>query len=152
MFVVSRTFPFEAGHRLLHHNGACKNLHGHSYRVTVMIAGRLLDTGGMVLDFADVKNSIGRWIDDNFDHTMILNPDDPLLDLPDYQLYFPLKNAFIMPADAAEPTAENIARTIAREAKYMLERMYGTKVWVHEVTVQETEKCRATVTTREEKL
>ncbi len=55
--VVNRSF--EAAHRLLGHTGKCKRLHGHSYRVRVLLRGPVREDG-MVVDFGHVKDIIDR--------------------------------------------------------------------------------------------
>lgn len=67
---VTRTFSFEAAHQLDWHSGACKNLHGHSYRLEVTVSGAL-DTNGIVIDFADLSALVQREVLDVFDHTYL---------------------------------------------------------------------------------
>ena len=67
---VTRSFSFEAAHQLDWHSGACKNLHGHSYRLEVTVSGPL--TGdGIVIDFADLSALVQREVIDRFDHTYL---------------------------------------------------------------------------------
>ena len=67
---VTRSFSFEAAHQLEWHAGACKNLHGHSYRLEVTVTGPV-DGNGIVIDFADVNNVVQREVIDAFDHTYL---------------------------------------------------------------------------------
>lgn len=67
---VTRTFSFEAAHQLEWHSGACKNLHGHSYRLEVTVAGEL-DSNGIVIDFSDLSEVVNREVIDVFDHTYL---------------------------------------------------------------------------------
>jgi 6-pyruvoyltetrahydropterin/6-carboxytetrahydropterin synthase len=67
---VTRSFSFEAAHQLDWHAGACKNLHGHSYRLEVTVAGEL-DDNGIVVDFADLRDAVQRDVLDVFDHTYL---------------------------------------------------------------------------------
>ncbi|MEY2473629.1 MAG: 6-pyruvoyltetrahydropterin/6-carboxytetrahydropterin synthase [Actinomycetota bacterium] len=67
---VTRSFSFEAAHQLEWHSGACKNLHGHSYRFEVTVSGALTDDG-IVIDFADLSALVQREILDRFDHTYL---------------------------------------------------------------------------------
>jgi len=76
---VTKTLRFCAAHRLTNHKGRCKNLHGHNYRVDVTLEAKERDDNGMVCDFGRIKARIGEWIDDNWDHAVILNYRDPLL-------------------------------------------------------------------------
>ena len=50
---VTRSFTFEAAHRLPWHGGRCRDLHGHGYRLEVTVEGPV-DANGVVIDFDDV--------------------------------------------------------------------------------------------------
>jgi 6-pyruvoyltetrahydropterin/6-carboxytetrahydropterin synthase len=67
---VTRNFSFGAAHQLEWHPGACKNLHGHSYRLEVTVAGELTDDG-IVIDFSDLSAVVHREVIDRFDHTYL---------------------------------------------------------------------------------
>lgn len=67
---VTRTFNFEAAHKLDWHNGACRNLHGHSYRLEVSVEGEL-DANGIIVDFADLAATVRREVIDRYDHTYL---------------------------------------------------------------------------------
>ncbi len=105
MFKVTRVIDFCYGHRLLNYEGECRHLHGHNGRVEVDIAADKTDHRGMVVDFADVKDIVKTWIDDNLDHRMILHRDDPLI-----ETLTELGEAHYV--IDANPTAENIAAHI----------------------------------------
>jgi 6-pyruvoyltetrahydropterin/6-carboxytetrahydropterin synthase len=79
---VTRAFSFEAAHQLDWHSGACKNLHGHSYRLEVTVSGAL-DNHGIVIDFADLSAVVQRDVIDVFDHTylndLLANPTAELI-------------------------------------------------------------------------
>jgi 6-pyruvoyltetrahydropterin/6-carboxytetrahydropterin synthase len=64
---VTRTFAFEAAHELPWHEGRCRRLHGHSYRLEVTVEGPV-GPNGMVVDFADVKAVVQREVVDRYDH------------------------------------------------------------------------------------
>lgn len=59
---VLKEFEFDAAHYLPSYNGKCEHLHGHTYRLVVMVDGRP-DHEGMVLDFTLLKNwsRSGSW-------------------------------------------------------------------------------------------
>lgn len=62
---ITRHYRFEAAHRLPHHAGKCRRLHGHSYEVVVELDGepRPVDGAsdeGMVLDFGDLDAAARR--------------------------------------------------------------------------------------------
>ena len=67
---VTRCFSFEAAHQLEWHSGACKNLHGHSYRLQVTVSGPVT-SDGIVIDFADLSEVVQREVIDRFDHTYL---------------------------------------------------------------------------------
>jgi 6-pyruvoyltetrahydropterin/6-carboxytetrahydropterin synthase len=104
---IGKTFTFEAAHRLQNHDGTCKNLHGHSYRVDVSVEGPELQTEGpqkgMLLDFGQLN----IWWDRAgapLDHVTILEDSDPLVAA--MQALDGVKLVtFLWP-----PTAENLAK------------------------------------------
>jgi 6-pyruvoyltetrahydropterin/6-carboxytetrahydropterin synthase len=69
MMELSRTFGFEAAHHLPHapEGHKCRRLHGHSFRVTVHVAGDVVPVAGWVMDFADIT---AAWqpVHDALDH------------------------------------------------------------------------------------
>ncbi|HKQ61766.1 MAG TPA: 6-carboxytetrahydropterin synthase QueD [Candidatus Polarisedimenticolaceae bacterium] len=77
-----RRFDFEAAHRLPHHPGKCRELHGHSYRLVVRVEGPVDAASGMVQDFADLKAAVRREVLDQVDHRCL----NELLDNPTAEL------------------------------------------------------------------
>jgi 6-pyruvoyltetrahydropterin/6-carboxytetrahydropterin synthase len=65
-----KEFTFEAAHRLPHvaPDHKCARLHGHSYRITIHIAGEVDPETGMVIDFADIKAAFKPIRDEHLDH------------------------------------------------------------------------------------
>ena len=78
---VTRAFSFEAAHQLPWHSGACRNLHGHGYRLEVTVTGPINDDG-IVIDFADLSALVRREVIDRYDHTYL----NDLLDNPTAEL------------------------------------------------------------------
>jgi 6-pyruvoyltetrahydropterin/6-carboxytetrahydropterin synthase len=77
---VTREFTFEMAHVLFNYDGPCRNVHGHSYRLFVTIAGvPVRDSSnpknGMVIDFTDLKSIVMREIVNIFDHAVVLSSD-----------------------------------------------------------------------------
>ena len=72
MFTLQKAFPFEAAHRLPHHDGKCARLHGHSWLLTVEVQGaHLYDAGpkqGMLLDYYDISQAVKPLVEDHLDH------------------------------------------------------------------------------------
>lgn len=132
MFRVTKELAFCFGHRLMHYNGKCRQLHGHNARAVVTVASAELDGLGMVADFSALRRHIGDWIDRTLDHKLILHKDDPLVpvlrDLGDPVL-----------AIDDHPTTENLAKLI-------FEQVEREGYPVVEVTLWETPTSYATYT------
>jgi len=130
MYTVSREIDFCYGHRLLNYDGKCKHLHGHNGRAVITVGADSLDDRGMVFDFSDIKQVVSKWIDDNLDHRMILNREDPVV---------PMLQEMNEPLHLIDtnPTAETIAQLI-----YDYTASQGFPVV--EVLLWETPKCFAT--------
>lgn len=129
MFRVTREIRFCYGHRLLEHPGRCRFLHGHNGRVLLTLARAELDSLGMVVDFGDIRDTVGKWIDENLDHRMILCASDPYLPML-RDLGEPI---FVMQAN---PTAENLAKLIFERARDMGLPAVRVQFW-------ETDQCYA---------
>ncbi len=68
---VRRRFTFEAAHRLPHHPGKCRELHGHSYKLLVTIDRPVDEQSGMAIDFSDLKQTVKRAVVDKLDHKYV---------------------------------------------------------------------------------
>jgi 6-pyruvoyltetrahydropterin/6-carboxytetrahydropterin synthase len=81
MITATRTLSFCAAHRLVGHEGKCASIHGHNYDVVVHVRGLGgdLDSVGRVVDFSVIKQLLGGWLDEHWDHSLILNSHDTLL-------------------------------------------------------------------------
>ena len=87
------------------YKGKCAHLHGHNGRVEIELSSRDLDEQSMVADFSDIGRIVKGWIDQNLDHRMLLNRNDPLAPILRKQD----EPLFLMDGD---PTAEAIAKVI----------------------------------------
>ena len=104
MFECTRRIEFDAGHRVIGHEHKCKYLHGHRYVLEVTASTEHLNKLGMVVDFGQLKTVIKKWIDDNFDHNVILHKDDQIMG--DYISNHTGQSVYYLNTN---PTAENIA-------------------------------------------
>lgn len=78
---ISKTFEFELAHALTGYNGACSNIHGHTYKLAVTVSGRPISDAsdpmnGMVMDFARIKSIVKEKVIDHLDHALALNAGD----------------------------------------------------------------------------
>jgi len=115
----------------MHHDGACRFLHGHSGEATVVLRADSLDTTQfMVVDFTDVKKAMSLLLD-KWDHAILLHSNDEwvaMLKEKGMKLY----------EFATQPTAEVMAATLYKH----MEKYFPGKV--ESVTVSETSKNKAT--------
>lgn len=130
MFRVTCEIEFCYGHRLLGYEGKCRHLHGHNGKAAIVLEASTLDDKGMVLDFAEIKRAVKRWIDESLDHRLLLRNDDPLVRL----LQEAGEPMFLLDVN---PTAENIARLV-------FEHTADQGFPVIEVNLWETPGCFAT--------
>ena len=139
MVSITRRLEFDAGHRVLGHEGHCKHLHGHHYVVEITVSASSLDSLGRVLDFGKVKELVGGWLNREWDHNLLLHPADPLLMLDDamQRVIFAGKKPYVM--ECGNPTAENMAEELWENASKLLPA--GMKV--SQVRVWETPNCYA---------
>lgn len=69
---ITRIFTFDSAHYLPNHEGKCQNLHGHTYKLEVSVAGPVQTSGpetGMVLDFGTLDSIVKRNVLNILDHT-----------------------------------------------------------------------------------
>jgi 6-pyruvoyltetrahydropterin/6-carboxytetrahydropterin synthase len=69
-------------HALFGYDGPCKNIHGHTYHLSVTLIGTPIQDNsdvklGMVIDFGDLKKVVKETILDKFDHALVLNESAP---------------------------------------------------------------------------
>ena len=117
MFELVVETDFSAAHNLREYKGQCEKLHGHNWKVQVVLKAEKLDKLGMVMDFREVKRIVGE-IMNKFDHTY-------LNELADFKIL--------------NPTTENLSKILFDELKNTLP--LGVKV--SRVTTWESDRCGA---------
>lgn len=121
------------GHRVVGHEGKCKNLHGHNYRFTFEVAPvNELDNIGRVLDFSVIKSTLCAWLEENWDHRMLIWQNDP-----DCAAIKGIDNTMVLVP--FNPTAENIAGHFLNCIAPCLLANTGAKLV--SVRIEETRKC-----------
>ena len=131
---VTKEFRFEAAHALKGYDGPCKNVHGHSYELSVTVIGtpiadRQSTKLGMVMDFGDLKKIIKKQIVDPFDHALLLNSELPLSELQKFGE--PFTNIVLLPY---QPTSENFLLDFAKRIREFL----PPGVLLHSLRLRET--------------
>ncbi len=139
MTTATRRVQFCAGHRVYGHESKCAYPHGHNYVAffTAIKVDTPLDDVGRVIDFSALKERLGGWIEENWDHKFLVWSEDvPLLRA--FEM-LPQSQVFVLPWN---PTAENMARWLLEISHDLLA---GTGVRLVSVRVWETENCYAEV-------
>ncbi len=126
MITVTKTIRFDAAHVLTNHQGLCKNLHGHTYRVDVSVTQGDGDTSDMVIDFKDLKRIASEVVCERFDHAFIYNTESA----GEREIAAVVeKNGMRTVAIPFRSTAENLARMFFGELKARIPGLSAVKVW-----------------------
>ncbi|MCU0877593.1 MAG: 6-pyruvoyl tetrahydropterin synthase family protein [Pirellulaceae bacterium] len=131
---------FSAAHFITFNRDVCERLHGHNYRVNVVVYGPL-DENQYVVDFIALRDEL-KALTDALDHRMLLPTGHPLLSVaprttdhgPEIEVVFaPDGRRWVFPAGdcailpIANTTAELLARYLGEQLLTSLSRRLGTK-------------------------
>lgn len=111
--LLAKDFVFDAAHNLIHYHGKCERLHGHTYRLRIVLEGKP-DSEGMIMDFCELKEIVKDKVISRLDHAYI--------------------NDII-----TQPSAENITLWVWNELNSLLMR---DNCRLYEVHIWETESSR----------
>ena len=132
----TRRLQFCMGHRVHGHENKCGHIHGHNYVAYFTAEAPNLDKQGRVIDFAILKQRIGGWIEEHWDHGMVLQADDPaasmFFDVPDVP--GGKQKLFLLDYN---PTAENIAHYLGTVVCPALFKTTG--IVISRIVIEETE-------------
>ena len=137
---ITKQFNFETGHALYGYNGKCKNIHGHSYKLSVTVSGKPIEDNtnvkfGMVIDFGDLKKIVNEEIVDVFDHATVFNKNTPHIELANELIK---RDHHVILVDY-QPTSEMLVIDFAKKIKKRLSK----NIKLHSLKLQETETCFA---------
>ena len=112
---ITKQFSFETGHALYGYDGKCKNVHGHSYKLSVTVIGTpITDRSnvkfGMVIDITDLKKIVKEEIVDQFDHATVFNGTTPHIELANELM---TRGHHVILVDY-QPTSENMVVDFSR--------------------------------------
>ncbi len=136
--LITRRLEFDAGHRIPHHNSACRHLHGHRYAIEVTLSGDVITTEGvseqgMVMDFSRVKTIAQESLVEAWDHAfLVYRGDKVVLDFLDS---LPGHKTVAFPFT---PTAENLAAEAFRILDKAYQDSYGSNLHLERVRLYET--------------
>ena len=133
---ITKQFSFETGHALYGYDGKCRNVHGHSYKLSVTVIGQpIIDAKnvkfGMVIDFGDLKKIVKSEIVDKFDHATVFNKNTPHVELAEE---LKSRGHHVLLVDY-QPTSENMVIDFAEKIKKQLPK----HIKLHSLKLQETE-------------
>ncbi|WP_313805045.1 6-carboxytetrahydropterin synthase [Flavobacterium sp.] len=133
---ITKQFTFETGHALYGYDGKCKNVHGHSYKLSVTVIGTPIKDQnnvkfGMVIDFGDLKKIVKEEIVDVFDHATVFNKNTPHIELA---AELKDRGHHVILVDY-QPTSENMVIDFADKIKSRLPK----SIQLHSLKLQETE-------------
>ncbi|NNE03175.1 MAG: 6-carboxytetrahydropterin synthase [Eudoraea sp.] len=137
---VTKQFTFETGHALYGYDGKCKNVHGHSYKLSVTVIG-VPSTNtedvklGMVIDFGDLKKIVKEEVVLPFDHATVFNKNTPHLELAEELMQ---RGHKVILADY-QPTSENMVIDFASKITARLPK----NILLHSIKLRETETAYA---------
>ena len=112
MFELTIIDDFEAAHRLPEYDGKCCRLHGHNWKVEVVVRGTELDASGLLIDFKLLKAHVA----------------EVLLTLDHY--YLNETEAFLKVPPTAEHIAKYVYEMIAEHGEFTDRvKIYAVRVW-----------------------
>ncbi|MBW2564782.1 MAG: 6-carboxytetrahydropterin synthase QueD [Deltaproteobacteria bacterium] len=120
MYELKVITRFAAAHQLKMVAKKCENLHGHNWKIEICLAGKALNSAGVLMDFGQLKEILSEIIE-RLDHKFLNELE-----------YF---------NDSFPPSSENIAYYIANELKASIN---NPLVKVSSVTAWESENACAT--------
>jgi 6-pyruvoyltetrahydropterin/6-carboxytetrahydropterin synthase len=137
---ITKQFSFETGHALYGHDGKCKNIHGHSYRLNVTLFGTPITDDsspkfGMIMDFSDLKKIVKEAVVTPFDHATIFNKNTPHSKLAEDLKSSGHKVVLVN----YQPTSEMLVIDFAERIKKRL----PANIHLHALKLRETASCYA---------
>lgn len=127
---------YPCSHRQHKHDGHCAFVHGYSRSFHFVFACSHLDECGFVVDFGKLK-FMKAYLENMFDHTLLLNPDDPLI--PEFTL-LEMKGAFDLRVMKYGVGMEATAREVLEEMHAHLQMATKGRAWVVSLEVRENQK------------
>ena len=103
--LISKSFTFEAAHSLdVSNNNKNKNIHGHSFHVSIFIKDEIDEKNGMILDFHLLDEEVKK-LKETLDHCYLNNIDDLII-----------------------PTLENIGEWIFKKLRIRFKNLHRVRI------------------------
>ena len=119
MYELMVETDFSAAHQLRGYKGKCENLHGHNWRVQIIVSSDKLNDIGIVIDFHEIKE-VSREVISQLDHSFLND---------------------VFPFTEINPSSENIAKWIYDS---MYKKIKQKNCTVSSVTIWENDTSSAT--------
>jgi 6-pyruvoyltetrahydropterin/6-carboxytetrahydropterin synthase len=142
---ITRRLEFDAGHRIPNHEGQCRHLHGHRYRLEVTVSGDVISTPGandegMLIDFGLIKKIANELVVEPWDHSFIVYRDDK--NLTEFLSSIPKHKTVILDKI---PTVENLAQHIFNVLSPEISKQYKNHLRLTKIRMYETPNCWADI-------
>ncbi len=121
MYELKVITQFAAAHQLRNYTGKCESLHGHNWKVEVILKGEKLNNTGLLIDFKEVKEATDKILEE-LDHSF-------LNELPQFK--------------DQNPSSENIASYIFEN---LSSKLNNNQIKVSKVTAWESDSASASYT------
>ncbi|MBU3599116.1 6-carboxytetrahydropterin synthase QueD [Polynucleobacter sp. 30F-ANTBAC] len=142
---ITRRLEFDAGHRIPHHGGHCRHIHGHRYVIEVTVLGDVLShqghgDDGMVLDFGDIKKIANELIVEQWDHAFLVAKEDEML--VNFLASIPGHKTVVLDCI---PTVENLAQTAFKILDPVFKERFNGRLNLSRLRIYETPNCWADI-------
>lgn len=136
---ITKEFTWDMAHLLAGHEGLCKNLHGHTYKMQIEVCrknekliNKEINSKGMVIDFKDLKEIVKELVIDPLDHAFMYWTESPE-PLEHEIAEILIKNNRKVAKVSFRPTAEEMAMNFFSilEEKFKLDNLVlvSVKIW-----------------------
>lgn len=132
---TKRFWNLPCAHRQHKHTGHCRFVHGYSREFKFWFEASELDENNFVVDFAGLEE-LKVWLMDWFDHTVLVNQDDPELDTFKDLDQRGILQLRVLPSVSLEATAKFVFEYTDK----MIRHNSGGRCWVAKVMVAENDK------------
>lgn len=155
---ITRNTNLDCGHRVMNEKMKCFNVHGHTYLTELTFSFKNMEEIGYAIDFKELKRVFVEFLQEYFDHGMLLNPKDTKLIETTKELGSKL---WLMSLNGegeyCNPTVENVAKEAFLAMDILSKTLYAqskTGLLIHRVRMYETPNCftdcyRESITKRE---
>mgnify|MGYP001495396814 CR=1 FL=1 len=132
-----RIGPISTGHRQWKDGGHCSFIHGYGRYVEITFACNKRDERGWVMDFGDLRD-IKQWLEDEWDHRLLIAYDDPLIDEFIVLHNRDALNLNILPEEYG-PGIEDSCKYVYDNVNPMIKEKTNNRVWIQKIRVYEHE-------------